>query len=179
MLAIYYEFRMQFVAYFSLYNPFVVPRKNKVIDVKLQGENSIQPKPKGILCFLVFLLPFPRAHWRVSHIRSSNRGKRQWKDGNRGEKSLPSSTIFNLLEKAWENESKPNVKETFLWTTGTGEGHSSGCMWVNINEFQKNQRRNVKGERDVCASSNPILVWMRKLKGLAWSHTEAQTLGGS
>lgn len=50
---------MQFVAYFSLYNHFVVPGKDKVIDVKLQGENSIQPKSKGILCFLVFLPPSP------------------------------------------------------------------------------------------------------------------------
>lgn len=79
----YYEFRMQFVAYFSLYNHFVVPRKDKVIDVKLQGENSIQPKPNGILCFLYFCpLPPPPMksdpHQELQH-RQTTMGR--WEQG--------------------------------------------------------------------------------------------------
>lgn len=86
---------------------------------------------------MCLLLPGTYApYWRVNCIRSSSTSKRQWEDGNRVEKGLPTSTIFNLLEKALGNESKPNGAIP-LHCRRRREGHSSCCVWENVDECQR------------------------------------------
>lgn len=64
--------------------------------------------------------------------------------------------LSHHLGKALENEGQHKQKDSFLWTKSRRDRHSSCCMWVNRDGFQKNKRkRNVRVESDVLPPVHP------------------------
>jgi hypothetical protein len=76
---------------------FVIPRKDKMISMKLQGENSTHSNPRGIPCLADQLAAW---YFCPKLKRGSHEGlQHKQKEGIGGEKN-PTSIVFSLLEKA-------------------------------------------------------------------------------